>query len=248
MSQLEPLSPSQPALADVCSSPRVQPYRLIHKALRVLMSRALHLAGSLDVTEPQERARLVDEVERMLAVCSDHVDHENRYFHEPLRARAPRAVLPFHEEHLEHLHGISQLQWLLQQVRDAADAQAPALAHQLYLRLAGFIAESLEHMAEEETTLTRVLWQHFSDAEIDALSDVLHAALSPQESAFYLCWMARGLNVAELTALLAGMRQAAPPAVFEQGLDLVRRELDDTRWARLARALGLPPVPGLMTR
>ena len=34
---------------------------------------------------------------------------------------------------------------------------------------------------------------------------------------------------------------------MRQVLDLVRSVLDDTAWAKLARALGLPPVPGLVT-
>lgn len=244
MSHNDPVLPPQ-TLASVCASARVQPYRFIHKGLRVLMLHTLRNAGALDCSHAAERAQLVDEVERLLSVCADHLAHENRYFHEPLRERAPRAVRAFHDDHLDHLAAIDELRLLLQRVRDA-ESDAPALAYELYLSLSTFIGENLAHMAEEESTLTRALWEHFSDAEINALVAALEATLSPQEMGFYLGWMARGLNVAELAQLLGEARPAVPPAVFTEMTDTVRAALDTPRWARLAATLGIPAVPGLV--
>jgi hypothetical protein len=233
----------------VALSARPQPYRHIHKGLRVLLTHTLQRAGALDADDAAERAALVRELELLLTVCTDHLAHENHFFHEPLRRRAPRAVLAFDEDHREHLGAIAHLRLHLQRVRDAGDhpgADAAALAYALYLDLSRFVAENLAHMAEEEATLTRALWQHFGDDEIRRLEDALHATLSPDESAFYLRWMARGLNVAELHALLADARAAAPAAVFDGLLDIATAELGTDRRARLLRALGLPAVPGLV--
>lgn len=47
--------------------------------------------------------------------------------------------------------------------------------------------------------------------------------------------------------VFADMRQKAPPPAFEALLDVARGQLDPRRWAQLARALGRPAVPGLMT-
>jgi hypothetical protein len=38
-----------------------------------------------------------------------------------------------------------------------------------------------------------------------------------------------------------------PPAAFALVLDGARAALNDTAWAKLARALGVAPVPGLVT-
>lgn len=222
----------------VCASRRDQPYRFIHKGLRVLLAQAQQQAGACDVQHADERAALVDTVEQALAVCSDHLAHENRFFHEPLRQRAPRAVLPFENDHLEHVEQIGALRLLLQRVRDAGP-DGGALAYALYLKFSQFVGENLQHMADEETVLTQALWEHFGDAELAALEDALRAALSPQESVFYLQWMARGLNGSELAALLAGARAGAPVEVFAQLSGLVMAELPAPRRARLAAQLGL---------
>jgi hypothetical protein len=42
------------------------------------------------------------------------------------------------------------------------------------------------------------------------------------------------------------MQAKAPPPVVDALLDIVRAQLDEARWARLARALGRAPVPGLV--
>ena len=181
----------------VAQSTRPQPYRFIHKGLRALLQHTLQRAGALDADDSAERAWLVAEVETLLTVCADHLAHENHFFHAPLKQRAPRAVLAFDDDHAEHLYDIAHLRLQLQHLRDA-QADAPARAYTLYLALSRFVADNLAHMAEEETTLTRALWQHFSDDEIHGLENALRRSLSPEENGFYLRWMARGLNGAEL--------------------------------------------------
>jgi len=234
------------ALTTACATPRFSPYRFIHKGLRALMFDTLRNAGALDATLAPERAQLVDEVERLLAICADHLAHENQFFHEALRQHAPRAVLPFHEDHLEHVEAIDHLSLLLQRVRDADEQHAASLAYELYLRLTIFIGENLAHMAEEESVLTQALWAHFSDAEIMAIETALHATLAPEEMAFYLRWMARGMNASEIVMVLGGARPQLPAAAFDQMTEIVQAELQPARWARVASALGLPPVPGLI--
>jgi hypothetical protein len=231
----QPLEPFAP----VCASPRFQPYRFIHKALRALLWQTLQRSGSLDAGEPDQRAQLVDEVELMLAVCADHVAHENRFFHEALRARAARAVLAFQHEHLEHLGAIADLRLLLSRLRDGPAEAAPALAYELYLRLSDFVGEQLAHMVEEETTLTRALWEHFDDAALRGFSEALHQTLSPQEMDFYLRWMARGLNGAELAQMLDEARRSGPPPAFAAMAAVMQQELGPVRWSALDAAAAL---------
>jgi Xaa-Pro aminopeptidase len=235
------------AIAVAAATPRYAPYRYIHKGLRALMFSTLQRSGAMDASQAEDRAQIVDDVERLLATCADHLAHENQFFHDALRQRAPRAVLPFHEDHLEHLEAISALGLLLQRLRDAPVALAPALAYELYLRLSVFIGENLAHMAEEESALTQALWAHFSDAEIAAMETALQATLAPHEMAFYLRWMVQGMNANEIASLMAGARANMPAEVFAQTADTVQAAMPASRWAQVARALGLPPVPGLMT-
>jgi hypothetical protein len=234
------------AITVASATPRLAPYRFIHKGLRVLMFSTLQRAGALDASQAEDRACLVHEVERLLATCADHLAHENQFFHEALRARAPRAVLPFHDDHLGHLESIDTLRLQLQRLRDAPLDQAPALAYALFLRLSVFVGENLEHMAEEESTLTQALWAHFSDDELAAIEGALHATIAPAEMAFYMRWMGQGLNASEAVALLGGLREQAPGEVFAAMAGDIQAVMPAPRWAQVARGLGLPPVPGLV--
>lgn len=240
---------SRDTLTDtVAGSARPQPYRFIHKALRALMCRTLQRVAALDAVRDEDRSELQLVVGELLQVCTDHLTHENTHYHAPLRERAPRAVLPFDEDHREHEASIAALRARLARVLDThvGGAAAQAQAYALYLELTRFVAENLEHMADEETQLTQALWEHFSDAEIQGLEDRLRAGLSDQESAYYLRWMARALDDAELLTLAQGARAAMPPEAFPEVFGLIAAELDADRGVRLARRLGLPVVPGLV--
>ncbi|WP_372656707.1 hemerythrin domain-containing protein [Hydrogenophaga sp.] len=228
----------------VCHTRRPQSHRFIHKALRALMFRTLQQVASLDAGDAGERATLVAQVEELLQVCTDHLVHENTHFHAPMRERAPRAVAPFDADHEEHLSSIARLRQLLSVVAQGSPA-ARDNAYELYLELSRFVGENLEHMADEETAFTHALWEQFSDADIEAMDQRLQATFTPQEGAYYLRWMARGLNHAELQELVGKAMVAMPTPVFQGLCGLLQEELPAERWRRLACALTIAPMPGL---
>lgn len=242
MTTTAPQATPSDTLAAACASTRLQPYRFVHKALRTLLAQALQRAGALDAADALERAVLVDEIERTLALCADHLAHENRFLIEPLQARAPRAAMANHDEHLDHLDAIAALRLLLQRVRDAEATQAAALAYELYLRMSQFVAENLAHMAEEESTVTAALWAHFSDAELEALIDALHASLAPDEMEFFLRAMAGSLNGGELAQLIAEQRRKLPAPAFDAVAGVLCDAFDLARRSHLSVALGLLPA------
>ena len=64
--------------------------------------------------------------------------------------------------------------------------------------------------------------------------------------ALVLRWMVPAMAPAERAAMLGAMQQEMPPEALRGVLDIVRPHLNDSAWAKLARALGIPPVPGLV--
>lgn len=234
------------ATTTVCHGARLQPYRLTHKALRTLMFRTLQQLATLDASDAAQRRTMVAEVSEMLQVCADHLAHENCFFHTTLRERAPRAVLPFEDDHHGHAQCIAELQAELAGVAKGGPAVRGA-AYALYLKLSRFVGESLEHMADEETRLTQAFWQHFDDGEIAAIEQRLHATFSVEKLVYYTRWMARSLDDSELQTLAAGAQAAMPPDAFGGLWAVLMDELPPPRRARLARALGMAAVPGLMT-
>lgn len=234
------LSTDSPAYAEaaalVCDSGRLAPFRFVHKALRAMLAESLQRVGALDACYPDDRALIIDAVLRLLRVCSQHIAHQDEFFLAPLARRAPRAALPFDDDHRNQLTEIAALRQRLAAVQ-VAGPSARSSAYGLYLALTRFAAEQLEHLAEEDTLLTRALWEHFSDDEIRAMQARMHADFTPEQSGFYLQWMTQALDVSELGDLVAEARASMSASAFDSLLEIMRGEMPAPRWTRLAQTI-----------
>lgn len=160
-------------LHTVCHSPRIRPYERMHDDLRRQLLRLMLQALDLDASEAHKCATFAAMAEHALCRCESHLSLEEALFHAPLRARAPRALMAVDLDHEQLQQSLATLRDTLQRLRDARTSdQAEAIARELRLRLSLFVADGLAHMVEEESTLTRAWWAHFSDDEIRAC---LHA-------------------------------------------------------------------------
>ena len=240
-------SASASPVAPTAALPRLDLYTPIHKALRAFMSDTLVRRGSMDVGDDDERRRTLDQVDLLLAQMKSHLDHENHFVQTAIEARSPGAASRTAHDHLDHLENICNLEDECSALRGARPEQRAGLALSLYRHLGAFIAENLEHMLVEERENNAALWAHYSDAELAQVHDLLLASIPPAEMLQSTRWLVVALSIAELAPMFAAMREKAPPPAFALFLDVAREHMDDVRWAKLSRALGLAPVPGLMT-
>lgn len=222
----------------VCHGHRPQPYRFIHKALRLKMTGVLTQLAAADPHDDTERRDALGALEELLSVCEAHLTHENGHFHRPLAAAGSRAVLAFEDDHEDHVAHIRALRDAARAVEDSADTRAEGF-YALMLQFSRFVGENFEHMADEETLLTHALWSAFDDATILGFEHGLTSTFTPEQSAYYLRWMARALNAAELADLLHGARGDVPADVFGVLWGIVREEVTNARWSRIAIALDL---------
>jgi hypothetical protein len=236
-------TPKTPATV-AATAPRVDLYAGIHKALRLCMADTLARVGRLDADDRAELAATLGQVDALLAQCRAHLAKENHYVHPLIEARRPGASERIAEEHLGHLEAIAALEAEVAALRALPTAAA---AFRLYRQLARFVGENLEHMHVEETVHNAALWGTCSDAELMQVHQRILAGIEPAEMAVVLRWMVPALTPAERAGMLGQMQREIPPEAMRAVLDLVRPHLDDGAWAKLARALGLPPVPGLVT-
>ena len=227
------------------AQPRLDLYGGIHKALRAFMADTLLSLGRLDVDDAQALAQATGRVVELMDLCVAHLEHENRFVHAAIEARAPGASAAVAHDHDEHLRETAQLRAAALALQGAAPAVRPAFAHQLYRELAVFVADNLRHMHVEESAHNAVLWARYTDAELAALHDELVASIPPQEMMQVARWMLPSMTPAERLGLLTEMRTKMPPPAFDAVLQMLHGELDAADWAKLARGLGLPPVPGL---
>jgi hypothetical protein len=216
------------------TTPRMDLYALIHKALRAYMTHTLLRVGRLDPSDTHEVAEVADEVRQLLDFCASHVQHENAVVHPAMEERAPGCTAAIAAEHEAHDRAIHSLRALT-----ATLATEPQAATALYHALATFVAENLEHMAEEETHHNAVLWAHFSDEELLGLQQRIHQKIDAWQMQLAMRWMLPHLNPAERAAVLGGMRRHAPADAFTGLLDMVRPLLAPRDWRKLSVALAL---------
>jgi len=233
--------------ATAAKAPRFDMVTTIHKALRQFMAHTLQQLGAVDCDDDEDFAGALAGVESLLGLLKSHLQHENDFIHTAVEARRPGAARHTADDHLLHQESIANLEDEAGALRTLPAGQRATPALRLYRHLAEFIGENLVHMQFEETRLQPTLWELYDDAELMALHDRLVANIPAAEMALVARWMAAALSPAELAALFAGMQAKAPPPAFEALLDVARTQLDERRWARLAIALGRPPVPGLIT-
>jgi len=216
---------------------RLDLYAPIHKALRLFMADTLTRLGRLDLDCAAERSQVLAQLHELLTQCESHLRHENEFMHTALEARRPGASARLGAEHEAHEDAIAGLQ---AEAQALAQQPTPAAALHLYRRLSRFVAENLEHMLEEETRHNALLWELYSDAELEALHQRLLASIPADEMLHTLRWMVPALSPAERAGLLGGM----PPPVRQVVLEHVQPHLDAHGWAKLCAAVGAPaPVP-----
>lgn len=234
-----------PALPALPAAPRrLDIYAPIHKAIRAEMCQTLVALGRMDADDAADLSATLDRLEQLLTLCSNHLAHENDFVHPAIEARQPGGAQRIAGEHREHQQTLAALSSASAQLRRQPDG---AGALRLYRQVALFMADIFFHMHEEESQHNALLWAHHSDAQIAAIEQRLQQSIPPAELAHTLGLLATALSPAERAQLFGQIQRDAPPAALQGLLDSVRPRLDDRSWAKLARALGLPPVPGLVT-
>jgi Hemerythrin HHE cation binding domain len=228
--------------AKTATSPRVDLYAAIHKALRLFMNDTLARVGQLDHEDAVDVNATLAQLQSLLDVCRSHVAKENKFVHTAIEARCPGTTERIGDEHAEHLDAIAALEAESAALRALPSAGA---ALRLYRHLARFVGENLLHMHVEESAHNSALWATYSDAELLEIHQRILASIDPAEMALTLRWMVPAMSPAERAAMLGEMQTQMPPEAMRCVLEIVRPHLNDTAWAKLARALRIPAVPGL---
>jgi hemerythrin-like domain-containing protein len=214
-------------------------YAPIHKALRLFMTRTLCSVGSTDPADAQEVHATLDLLERLLALCESHLQHENEFVHPALERARSGSAARVGAEHDHHSEAIADLRDLAALVADSPEAARGAALSRLYRTLALFVAENLQHMHVEETAHNAVLWAAYSDEELDAIEHTLVTSIAPATMLEALHWFLPALNAPERAGMLGGIKQGMPPEPFRAVLDIAQRTLSPRDHALLLRDLGL---------
>jgi len=213
---------------------RFDMYATIHRALRHFMTDTLTQIGRLDASDSEASRAALDQLDTLLYLCRQHLEHENRFVHPAIEARSPGGSQRVAGEHEDHLEAIAALEAEALAVRQAP---SPTADLRLYRHLALFVADNFEHMQIEETRHNELLWQGYDDAELVQIHEQILASLDPAERGLVLRWMTPALPRSERAALYAELRKQMPGEVFSAVLEGAKPWLGAQDWAALVADL-----------
>ena len=88
---------------------------------------------------------------------------------------------------------------------------------------------NVQHMANEETMLNKILWRYYSEEEILTIQNNILANLTPWSATNASRWMVRGLNNPEIVSWLRSVEESAPEAAFQKLFATAESELPERR-------------------
>lgn len=232
---------SQPA-----SKPRHDCYAGIHKALRLGLCRTLLQVGSTDPHDDADVARTVAAIDLLVEMSESHLHKEDTFMHPLLEQARPGSTGHAIDEHHDHHQALARLRVLAQRVEDARPASRPQALARLYRALTLFMADDLTHMHREETEHNAVLWAYYSDEELLAVEQRIVASIPPEMAMRLMRWFMPAFSAPERLNMLGGIRMSAPPPVFAAICSVAADTLSSSDYAKLARGLGIAPIPGLI--
>lgn len=221
---------------------RIDLYRPIHKALRLLMAETLVEVGRMDCEDAPELHATLDRVDQLLLACRAHLQHEEAFIHPALDGARPGAADRTRAEHQEHDTALDSLQRRVVNVRERIGSARQRAADALYDALGDFVGENFAHMRVEERDNNARLWSHYDDAALTDLHDALVASIPPREMGETLQLMMRALSPRERAALLGEIRSKAPEDAFAGLLASLLPMLSARDRSKLGIALGEPRI------
>jgi hypothetical protein len=190
---------------------RLDVYTAVHKMQRARLFDLTVTAGRTDPSDELTIARLAGAVGALVGELTSNAEHEERFIHPLLRAKAPTLTAALDAAHVELDGRLDHLQ------RVASSQQMPEVdPNALYRALASFTALYIEHLAVEEGEVLPILWEHCSDQELLGILTSFRGSRSPLENLASLLAQLPTLNPAELTQMASlGVDSAELPALAE---------------------------------
>src|SRR5215213_2997064 len=214
-------------------------YRNIHKGIRAGL---FSVAPASLQENPHDADAVRDVAERwagMVELLVGHAEHEDEFVQPTIERLAPAYASEIAEAHPRLEAQMAELEVLADRAVDACPEQARLLTHRLYLGVASFTAEYLQHQEFEEFEVMVMLSQHLSFEELLAIDMAIVSSIPPEQMAKTAAYMLPAMNIEDQTELFLGARAGVPPEVFQGMVALAQSVLEPARYELLARRLGV---------
>jgi iron-sulfur cluster repair protein YtfE (RIC family) len=210
-------------------------YRNIHKGIRNGLFSVTLEVGQVDPHDAEAVRAVANRWTDMVSVLVAHAEHEDEFVQPVIERFSPEYAAEIAETHPRLEAQMAELEVLADRAADACPEQARLLTHRLYLGLASFTAEYLQHQEFEEFEVQVMLSRHLSFEELVGIDQAIVASIAPDLMAKSGALMLPAMNIEDQTELFAGAQAGAPPEVFQGMLVLADSALEPAR-ARLLRS------------
>ena len=214
-------------------------YQNIHKAIRYMIYSTALALGSADFRDQKSRQDSLEQLRGTITLLEEHAEHEETFVHPSLESRVPGITKSFKENHQDDERLFNRMRELGSQIEAAADnEQKVALGNELYGIFNTYIGDYLSHLDREEGELEQALWDNFRDEELAEIDHRLMGSVPPERMGLWVDIIGNSWNASDLTTILAGMKQSAPPEAFAGMLHMMQQATPAATWETVRRALG----------
>jgi hypothetical protein len=218
---------------------RMKPYDVPHKGLRNALSQLQFLAGRTDYTHAHEIVELYRLGKDVFSILTIHAADENEVTLAALEGRCPGCSQHDLHDHAQIHEVQAKLENLLEDMYIKLNTvqDLTQYGEEFYLGFSEFHGHYLEHTAEEERVTQPLLWKYFSDEELADHRSKIMARNPPETLLIWFRFIIPALTFKERVGLLGGFQRMAPEPLFNEGLEVIRRELAATEFEKLNEAL-----------
>jgi len=214
-------------------------YRNIHKGIRHGLFSVTLAAGQVDPNDPAAVQQVAERWTDLVTVLVAHAEHEDTFVQPAIERFAPDYAAEIADAHPRLEAQMAELEVLADRATDACPEQVRLLTHRLYLGLASFTAEYLQHQEFEEFEVMVMLSQQLPFEELLAIDNAIVASIEPDMMAKSAALMLPAMSIADQTDLFEGARGGVPPEVFQGMLMLAESVLGPERYGVLRTRLGV---------
>jgi FPC/CPF motif-containing protein YcgG len=224
-------------------------FTAVHKAIRSMI---YDVSGRLQSADFSDRARSVELLADLqhefstavsatcvLCLLHLHARHEEKVPFPAMESLEPALVRALIEDHQEIQRRMTAL---ARSSSEFAKLESPeerlAAGARINREANEFFAFYLGHMNKEEDTIVPAMQAHFTDEQMRAMQATIIGSMERERLAGFLYWMLPSLSLNELTALIAGVKDGAPPELLQLAAGIGAARVDPARWAVVRQRVG----------
>lgn len=213
-------------------------FNMIHKALRAMLYDTAQTLQQTYFADTAEATEAFEKMNRVIQAFEQHGHHEDSILMPVIQKFQQETIASFEKEHIDDRRMGNDIMHLQNIYNAARSDQERLIAGSAITKAFGdYLVFNLQHMQREEIELNRLLWDHYTDHEIQMINDRIIAGISPDEMEKAAQWMMRAINPGEAINWLKEVKANAPAPVFEMLFRLTETELPERFRAKVQDAV-----------